>query len=222
MSSLALKIGSLLVRTLSKPIANTIKAQAKEHKAFRKACIEFAQWMHRAEFRITGINRAKSGGANVRLRPLNDAKAVDAGATFLSETFIFTVAGGAILFETWRARRKEKNRRDEVAEAILGLQHEIVRINEIMEKQFVLQKKKNELQSSTEEIDSTEKDFDELHKVILKVERELHTLRQNTPSQNEQAEATPSKEIPRETVSEKADHPPSSNTKSVFALMSKF
>ncbi|EPY53910.1 optic atrophy 3 family protein [Schizosaccharomyces cryophilus OY26] len=174
MSSLALKIGSLLVRTLSKPIANTIKAQAKEHKTFRKVCIDFAQMMHRAEFRIMGANRARSGQMNVRVRPLNDAKAVDAGANFLSETFVFTVAGGAILFETWRARRKEKNRRDNVAEAIFGLQQEIIRIHGILEKQVLEKKSKSAKEEGNN--DHTEEDFKELHKIMHAVEQELHGL----------------------------------------------
>ncbi|EPX72529.1 optic atrophy 3 family protein [Schizosaccharomyces octosporus yFS286] len=174
MSSLALKIGSLLVRTLSKPIANTIKAQAKEHKTFRKVCIDFAQMMHRAEFKIMGANRARSGLTNVRVRPLNDAKAVDAGANFLSETFVFTVAGGAILFETWRVRRKEKNRRDNITEAIFGLQQEIIRINGILEKQM-LEKKVKGTQGERND-NHTDEDFEELHKVMHAVEQELHTL----------------------------------------------
>ncbi|WBW72407.1 mitochondrial outer membrane lipid metabolism regulator Opa3 [Schizosaccharomyces osmophilus] len=185
MSSLALKIGSLLVRTLSKPIANTIKAQAKEHKTFRKVCIDFAQIMHRAEFKIMGANRARSGHTNVRVRPLNDAKAVDAGANFLSETFVFTVAGGAILFETWRVRRKEKNRRDNVAEAIVGLQQEIIRIHGILEKQ-VLEKKVKGAEVKGDN-DHTYEDFEELHKVMHAMEQELHTL---SSEENEEPKKT--------------------------------
>jgi len=50
-----------------------------------------------------------------KIRPLSEAKAIDSGANFISETFLFMVAGGLIVFETWRSRRKESTRRDDVA-----------------------------------------------------------------------------------------------------------
>ncbi|KAI5304794.1 hypothetical protein KEM55_009269 [Ascosphaera atra] len=50
--SVALKISSLAIRTLSKPIANSIKAQAREHERFRKLCISFAQGLHRVDMRL--------------------------------------------------------------------------------------------------------------------------------------------------------------------------
>lgn len=58
----------------------------------------------------------------IRIRPLSDAKAIDSGANFVSEAFLFLVAGGLILFETWRSRRKEANRREDVKERIEKLE----------------------------------------------------------------------------------------------------
>lgn len=49
-----------------------------------------------------------------RVRPLSEAKAIDSGATFLSEAFLFGVAGGLIIFENWRGKRKEEVRRRDV------------------------------------------------------------------------------------------------------------
>lgn len=49
-----------------------------------------------------------------RIRPLSESKAIDSGANFISETFLFLVAGGTIVFETWRSRRKESTRREDV------------------------------------------------------------------------------------------------------------
>jgi len=50
-SSLArsLKLASLLLRTLSKPIATKLKQQAKEHDGFKSRTVAMAQFMHRAE-----------------------------------------------------------------------------------------------------------------------------------------------------------------------------
>ncbi|KAI9698503.1 MAG: hypothetical protein M1836_004084 [Candelina mexicana] len=59
---------------------------------------------------------------SVRIRPLSEAKAIDTGANFISETFLFLVGGGLILFESWRSRRKENIRREDVAERLEKLE----------------------------------------------------------------------------------------------------
>ena len=58
----------------------------------------------------------------VRIRPLSEAKAVESGATFISETFLFSVAAGLIFFESWRSRRKETSRREDVADRLEELE----------------------------------------------------------------------------------------------------
>jgi hypothetical protein len=57
-----------------------------------------------------------------RIRPLSEAKAVDTGATFISEAFLFGVAASLILFESWRSRRKETSRREDVADRLAELE----------------------------------------------------------------------------------------------------
>lgn len=57
-----------------------------------------------------------------KIRPLSEAKAIESGATFISETFLFTVAAGLIVFESWRSGRKESKRRDDVAERLNELE----------------------------------------------------------------------------------------------------
>ncbi len=189
MSSIALKISSLVIRTLSKPIAvgdalrlpirhityaiqNLIKRQAREHEGFRQTCISFAQALHRADMRLRlGLLRdaatiekqaareaadaaAKKHKHSIptvkteaqtlaeekaakekardpdppkpaskpRIRPLSEAKAIESGATFISEAFLFGVAGSLIVFESWRSRRKENTRREDVADRLSDLE----------------------------------------------------------------------------------------------------
>lgn len=57
-----------------------------------------------------------------RIRPLSEAKAVDTGATFISEAFLFSVAAGLIFFESWRSRRKETSRHEDVTERLAELE----------------------------------------------------------------------------------------------------
>ncbi|EXJ56810.1 hypothetical protein A1O7_07154 [Cladophialophora yegresii CBS 114405] len=172
--SLALKFTSLAVRTLSKPIANYIKRQAREHEGFRRTCISFAQTLHRVDMRwrigllqdAAAIERqvAKDAAADAakkhkhgnvptvkteaqtkadeeaaakaakegheapkprpkpKIRPLSEAKAIETGANFISEAFLFGVAASLILFESWRQGRKTNQRRNDVAERLAELE----------------------------------------------------------------------------------------------------
>lgn len=57
-----------------------------------------------------------------RIRPLSESKAIDSGATFVSEGFLFLVGISLILLENWRSRRKETSRREDVADRISELE----------------------------------------------------------------------------------------------------
>jgi optic atrophy 3 protein len=59
-----------------------------------------------------------------RIRPLSEAKAIETGANFISETFLFLVAAGAVVFESWRSRRKESNRREGIDDRLEDLEKE--------------------------------------------------------------------------------------------------
>ncbi|KZV68099.1 OPA3-domain-containing protein [Peniophora sp. CONT] len=109
------KIGTLVIRTLAKPISNQIKMQVKNHETFRKMCVSLAQTMHRSEIRL----RTKLLGEPARnVRPLSEAKAIDNGANFLAEGFLFSVAAGLIFAESWRSSRSESKRREGVSDSL--------------------------------------------------------------------------------------------------------
>ncbi|KAI8994779.1 hypothetical protein BDB01DRAFT_715468 [Pilobolus umbonatus] len=57
-----------------------------------------------------------------KIRPLNEARAVDSGANFLSEAVVFSVAASIIMAEGWRAHNSAKNRRDVVNDRLEGLE----------------------------------------------------------------------------------------------------
>ncbi|KAF2707516.1 hypothetical protein K504DRAFT_535171 [Pleomassaria siparia CBS 279.74] len=60
-----------------------------------------------------------------RIRPLSEAKAIETGANFVAETFIFSVGIAVIVFEQWRQRRKARNARDDIREDLEELQVEL-------------------------------------------------------------------------------------------------
>jgi optic atrophy 3 protein len=84
-----------------------------------------------------------------RIRPLSEAKAIDTGANFISETFLFLVGGSLIFFESWRSRRKETTHREDVSDrlgdleegeravrrSLVELEREILRLKAIESKQ---------------------------------------------------------------------------------------
>ncbi|KAF2797611.1 hypothetical protein K505DRAFT_372318 [Melanomma pulvis-pyrius CBS 109.77] len=174
--SLTLKITSLFVRTLAKPIANAIKRNAHEHENFRKFCVRGAQGLHRIDMRMRlgllqdpavidrqiakevaaaeaarkktqaptvkteeetkaeealsekereTIKKKAEAARKPRIRPLSEAKAIETGANFVAETFIFSVGILVIVVEQWRQRRKARNARDDIREDLEELQTEL-------------------------------------------------------------------------------------------------
>ncbi|KAL3617072.1 hypothetical protein CASFOL_039466 [Castilleja foliolosa] len=112
------KLGTLALKTLSKPVAARLKAEAGRHPQFRTLIIRFAQANHRL---TTTLQRRIYGHAtNVEIRPLNEEKAVQAAVDLMGEIFVFAVAGAAVIFEVQRSARseakKEEKRKQEMEE----------------------------------------------------------------------------------------------------------
>ncbi|GAA5861646.1 hypothetical protein JCM8547_000693 [Rhodosporidiobolus lusitaniae] len=149
----SLKIASLFLRTLSKPIANKIKQQAKEHEGFKTRTVRMAQWLHRAEMNL----RVRLLGESPKhVRPLSEARAIDAGANFLSEGFLFSVAATIILGETYRSRRAESVRRDAIKDALSAHDQELealrAEVKKEREERREEQGRERELEKVVEEI----------------------------------------------------------------------
>ncbi|XP_010427724.1 PREDICTED: OPA3-like protein [Camelina sativa] len=113
-----LKLGTLALRTICKPIANRLKKEAGVHPRFRQFIINIAQANHRF---TTKLQRRASGRVtDAVIRPLNEERAVQAAADLLGELFAFTVAGAALVYEVQRNARgeakKEEKRQQELAE----------------------------------------------------------------------------------------------------------
>jgi hypothetical protein len=61
-------------------------------------------------------------------------RAVQNGATTLAESFLFMVAAGLVIGETWRSNRKEGKRRDDVRDRLEGLEENMQSIKELLER----------------------------------------------------------------------------------------
>ncbi|KAI3939613.1 hypothetical protein MKX01_038568 [Papaver californicum] len=125
------KLGSLVLRTICKPIANRLKVAAGKHPRFREYIISIAQIVFRRDGRVvdssglenrysslfnrftTTVQRRIYGHAtDVEIRPLNEEKAVQAAADLLGEMFVFSLAGAAIIFEVQRSARSEARKEE--------------------------------------------------------------------------------------------------------------
>ncbi|KXT13796.1 hypothetical protein AC579_2344 [Pseudocercospora musae] len=72
-----------------------------------------------------GTKKTEEKWHKPKIRPLTEARAIELGANFFSEAFIFGVAVGLLLFENWRSRSKASARRDEVSERLEQLEAEV-------------------------------------------------------------------------------------------------
>jgi hypothetical protein len=114
----SVKIVTLLVRTAAKPISAQIKNQAKQHERFRGLCVDLAQFVHRTEIKLrTNI----LGEPAKHVRPLSETRAIETGANFIAESFLFSVAVALIMGETWRSSRNQTKRRDDVDDQLEDL-----------------------------------------------------------------------------------------------------
>ena len=114
------------------------EAQAKKQKAEAPTVKTEAQT--KADEAATIMEKEKGSSADKakvippkpRIRPLSEAKAIDSGANFISEAFLFSVGLSLIIFESWRSRRKESSRREDVAGRIGELEREVLRLRGIV------------------------------------------------------------------------------------------
>ncbi|CAI9292765.1 unnamed protein product [Lactuca saligna] len=110
MSLPLMKLGTLALRTLSKPIASRLKKEAAINPKFRTSIIGIAQANHRL---TTTLQRRIYGHAtDVEIRPLNEERAVQVAGDLIGELFVFTVACGALIFEVQRSARSEAKREE--------------------------------------------------------------------------------------------------------------
>ncbi|XP_047004984.1 putative OPA3-like protein CG13603 [Schistocerca americana] len=100
------KLGSLLLRQISKPIANAVKERAKASPFFRTyICMPPAQFYNWCE--VKAKMWIMNLGKPVNIPSLNEAMAIELGANLVGEGIIFGVAAGVLYIEYNRQTRKE-------------------------------------------------------------------------------------------------------------------
>jgi hypothetical protein len=90
-----------------------------------------------------------------RIRPLSESRAIELGANFLSESFIFGVAVGLLVWDQWRTRRKESTRREGVEDRLDALEDHTRQIVALKSEVDRLKSKYEPLPSSAEGSDNS-------------------------------------------------------------------
>ncbi|KAJ2546772.1 hypothetical protein GGH95_006766 [Coemansia sp. RSA 1836] len=169
------KIASLLFRTLSKPVANALKQQAKSHDLFRSMCINVAQLAHRTEMNwkmnVLGYKKEK-------IRPLNDAKAIDAGANFLGEAFIFSVALSLLFAEQIRSRNQAQRQRNVVDDRLDELEKGMSESKEDLRR---MQEERDLLQTEVDGLAEESATLSTMLMQILSKELSRHSIERGHP-----------------------------------------
>ncbi|XP_050306668.1 optic atrophy 3 protein homolog [Anthonomus grandis grandis] len=102
----AAKLGALLLKQVSKPIATVVKNQAKSSPVFRKyVCMPPAQFYNWCE--IKAKMWILNLGKPVNIPVLSEAQAIELGANLLGEAIIFLIAAGILINEYNRSSVKE-------------------------------------------------------------------------------------------------------------------
>ncbi|OIW13704.1 hypothetical protein TanjilG_08046 [Lupinus angustifolius] len=84
-----LKLGTLALKTLSKPVASRIKKQAGTHPRFREFIVNMAQANHQISTKMQ--RRIYGHATDVKIHPLNEEKAIQAAVDLIGEIFVFSV-----------------------------------------------------------------------------------------------------------------------------------
>ncbi|GJQ66617.1 hypothetical protein Trydic_g4589 [Trypoxylus dichotomus] len=130
----AAKLGALLLKQISKPIANAVKSQAKNSPTFRKyVCMPPAQFYNWCEVKTKMwiLNLGKP----VNIPVLNEAMAIDLGANLLGEGIIFLIAAGILIGEYYRSSLKEGKKEAAKKAEMEQLQRTLQELYFTMEKQ---------------------------------------------------------------------------------------
>jgi hypothetical protein len=100
-----IKIGAVLWKEISKPLASKIKEYATSHPFVRTLAMSLGRMHEQASQQLESM---WAGRGFVRsLRPVSESTAFSVGTDLLSQGFMLSTAIGIVLFEYWRADQQK-------------------------------------------------------------------------------------------------------------------
>jgi len=120
------KAFSLVLKTVSKPLAKQLKDTAKSNPTLRSLCIRVAMRADAVYQSVMAPPLAEplvsSGGRRMRLQAkpkiavMTEDQALSAAAEFLGEAFVFGVAGGLVYWEQQKSAEKDAKKAEKADE----------------------------------------------------------------------------------------------------------
>lgn len=153
------KLASLLIKTLSKPMAKRVKHNFKKNEVSQNFLVNIGQLTHNVTTRMT----IWSSGYKVRsIQPLEKEAALSAGADFIGEAFIFGVAGAIVVWEYDKSKKKDTDKE------LKNLQREKSQQNRLMD----LEKRMSRIEQNLAEVVRIHRDrFETIHEPVIKKRR---------------------------------------------------
>ncbi|KAF0686918.1 Aste57867_21312 [Aphanomyces stellatus] len=119
------KVGGLLLRTLTKPVAKALKTNAKTQPWLNSICHSVGQHQNRAAWQIQMGMQGQVHSKSVKIKELPADQAVEKGADFLGEVLIFSVALAVAAYEYDRSNKSSKEKERKANERDLQKQTDI-------------------------------------------------------------------------------------------------
>ena len=132
------KLGFLVVRQVSKPMAKSIAERAKVSPFFKNwVCIPIAQLFHFYEVRVKMATLNLGTGKVTKVPKLSETQAVQQGAELLSEMIILSIASGILIYEYNRSKEKEEAKEEKIKADREAIKDKIYNLEVKVEKQSV-------------------------------------------------------------------------------------
>lgn len=100
-----IKLGGLVVRTLTKPLAKVVKSRSKVNPALNFVCNRLGQGQHRLMIKF---HMGFRGIQKYNIKDIPEDQAVEKGADLIGEIMIFSVAVAVASYEYTRSSTKSK------------------------------------------------------------------------------------------------------------------
>ncbi len=107
-----LKLGSLLVKQITKPLTSRLRVEASRRPQFAKICTATGQHFNYVMSRVTVF---ANGYKFIGVKPLTEEEALKTGVELISETIVFLIAAGIVVFEYDRSERKNALKAEKAA-----------------------------------------------------------------------------------------------------------
>ncbi|OWZ11385.1 putative mitochondrial protein [Phytophthora megakarya] len=129
-----IKLGGLVARTLTKPLARVVKTRSKVHPLLNVVCGSLGQQQHRMSMKL---HMGFRGISNYTIKPLPADQAVEQGADLIGELLIFSVALGVASLEYSRSAASARVKEAKQKELQLQEEREMEARFEYLESQVV-------------------------------------------------------------------------------------